>query len=294
MLEVRLGASRQLPVDFSTRLSQPTQGMALASRFAQAHDLLVGGWVRLGHPQPIPHLWLELDDSAFEGSQRYHEPLPTPLVITHFAPGTSADWLISSWLGDLFGRGQGIGSPSLVAPLKRCLADLDAPGRVLYGFDLRARGGGPPLRLEIVGLSPVAMAEYLARIAGDRLARPLRELVDWLGPIERPHLSFELDAEGVGPRVGLEASFRRQPDREPGWRRILDWLVAAGLCHPDQARALLVWPGSDHLRSALDRWPTGARGHLVRALSHVKLVLEPDREPAAKAYLLTASPSSRQ
>jgi hypothetical protein len=107
---------------------------------------------------------------------------------------------------------------------------------------------------------------------------------------DRLHLSLDL-GEDISPRVGIEVSFPRQPDRDPRWRRLLDRLVAARLCSPEARDAALAWPGQDSLWSAAARWPAGpgvAATRCVRCLSHVKLLCDHRQPVRAKAYLLFA------
>lgn len=302
VIEIRLASETPPRLDFSTRLSHPAQAEVLAPRFEGTvpRSLLGGAWEKLGYPDPIPHLWLELDDhdnevahgnevevAGLDGSSAGPPHLPPPIVICELASRSDPSWLVSDWLPELDSApdpGTAV-HRALGRHLLRCIQQLPEGSRVLYAFDLGARGGAP-LRLEIVGPGCGGLIDYLEKIADGPPPRRLHALVERLGPIGRPHLSFDVGPEGVGPRIGFELGFHRQPAREPGWRRLLDRLVSEGLCRPEEARALLAWPGTDHLRSAFDRWPRGATGHLVRCLSHLKLVFEPDREPTAKAYLL--------
>ncbi len=128
---------------------------------------------------------------------------------------------------------------------------------------------------------------YLQTIAPARVPDVTRA-ASLLEGAERLHLSFDVTAEEILPRIGLEGSFPRQPPREPRWRSLLTRLVEEGLCSPDKRDALLRWPGYDSFWTAPERWPlaeAGPRGFCVRALSHLKLACHPDREPEAKAYL---------
>ena len=169
----------------------------------------------------------------------------------------------------------------------RCMAEIPPPARLLYLFDLRARGT-PDLRLEILGLAPQIAPAFLAHLS-PHLASAVAKAAPLLAGVERPHVSFDLGPEGIGPRAGLEGSFVKWPHREPRWRELFDRLVDRGLCAPEKRDAIFDWPGQETFWAAPERWPAevaGTRGVCVRALSHVKIVARPDREPEAKAYLL--------
>jgi hypothetical protein len=169
----------------------------------------------------------------------------------------------------------------------RCIAEIPPPARLLYLFDLRARGTRN-LRLEILGLAPQDAPAFLARLA-PHLAPGVAKAAPLLAGAERPHFSFDVGPEGIGPRTGCEGSFVKWPHREPRWRELFDRLVDRGLCTPEKRDAIFAWPGQETFWAAPERWPAeaaGTRGVCVRALSHVKVVAQPGCAPEAKAYLL--------
>jgi hypothetical protein len=170
--------------------------------------------------------------------------------------------------------------------LLRCLAAIPPPAHPLYLFGLHSRAGCP-VRLEIFGLEREEAAAYLGEVAPEAAERA-REAAALLAGAERLHLSFDLGEAEILPRVGVEGSFSRLPGREPRWAELFDRLVARGLCAPEKAAAALAWPGYDSLWTAPERWPAaaGPGGFCVRALSHVKVVAQPDRPLEAKVYLL--------
>jgi hypothetical protein len=65
----------------------------------------------------------------------------------------------------------------------------------------------------------------------------------------------------IGPRVGIEASFPRQPGREPRWNDLLARMTEAGLCSAEAAREALAWPGRDSVLTAPQVWPTDKAVH---------------------------------
>jgi hypothetical protein len=77
---------------------------------------------------------------------------------------------------------------------------------------------------------------------------------------------------------------------------MINGLTDSDLCLPQKAIGLLAWSGITHERRYPELWPAqlitrrGLRGGdesstFCRWLHHIKIVLEPDVPPAAKAYL---------
>ncbi len=257
--------------------------MASSLDVQRVRELLLEWSQRRAELAPVSSIWLELDLPG-DPVERRAEPLPEPLVCAKLHGGPKVEWVVDVLLPRLHGRPL---SPAQRRTLRRCLAEIQPPGRLLYVFSLLPRPGGA-VRVELLGLDPPAMAGYLERIGPPGAARRVADLGRLISDGERYHLSFDI-AEEIAPRIGVECSFERLPHREPRWRQLFDRLVASGLCAPAKRDAVLAWPGVDSLRTAAARWPehaVGLGGHCVRCLSHVKLVSLPDRPPEAKAYLL--------
>jgi len=280
VIETRLASRSTGTADLSLRLTAPGQAADLAPRLLPPHlrTFLASGWQELGHPVPVAAVWLELDLG------RAPQGLPKPLTCARLHGSWDAQWLVDKLLPALHGRPL---TASQKHWLHRGLAELPAAARVLYAFSLAARPGNA-VRLEICGLEPAAMIAYLDRWAPATAGRQIAEIAPLVEGCGRYHLSFDVE-DGVSPRLGVECGFERLPHREPGWRRLLDRLVAAGLCDAAKRDAVLAWPGTDSPWTAVARWPPeamGLGGYCVRCLSHVKLVSTPGRPPEAKAYLI--------
>lgn len=275
-LEARLG-ERPGPVDLSVRLHDSAQRRHVAPHVPVAHlrSLLAGG----EHlPAGVRSVWLEFD------MDRSPPPrgLPAPVVCARLPRDPDPARITDELLPLLHGRSL---TPFQRQSFLRACAALPDDARPLYTFSLAARGGGA-IRLELWGPRPERISGYLREIF-PATRFELREALRLFAAVERIHLSFDLGADAVLPRIGLEGSFRRLPAREPGWRRLFDGLIAAGLCTPGEAAAALAWPGYETPASAGEHWPGEApERYLVRSLSHVKVVLETGRAPAAKLYLL--------
>ena len=102
--------------------------------------------------------------------------------------------------------------------------------------------------------------------------------------------------EQVNPKVGIECSF--YPDKyhqEKGWAKFLDYLLEKGLCNEEKHSALLNFPGiepRDHDQNFNPKYCAPSvmmpeenfLSSLIRYISHIKLVYQPNKAVEAKAY----------
>lgn len=265
VLEVRLGRDAS-PVDLSIRLKERAQACRMAERLPSPplRDFLLSWSEPQGPFQRVHSVWLEFD---LDGEEV--RGIPVPVVCAKLFPDAGLPWLLDTLFPALHGR-----------PLTRdereriafCVEAIPPPAYLLYAFSLRSRGGA--FRLEVFGLDPAGIGDYLRRVAPGA-ERWTGEAAEIFEGNPRIHLSFDLGGE-VLPRIGVEGSFTRRPRREPGWAALFDRLAARGLCTPEKRGAALAWPGYE---------PVPAGGFCLRSLSHLKVVCRPDRESEAKAYL---------
>jgi hypothetical protein len=277
VLENRLGP-RSGPVDLSLRLREPEAARRLAQRVYGPLWWFLSHWGEkdLEH-RHISNVWLEFD---LDGQAP--ETL-NPSICAKLRTPFDGDWLVDTLFPALQGEPL---SPAQNRLVRACFEAIPPPGYLLYAFCMLPRPGRP-LRMEVYGLTPTQMLEYLGRITPQWIPH-------FAGPaslfdgIERTHLSIDIVDGEISPRIGIEGSYERQPKREPRWRELFDRLVAAGLCTEEKRDASLAWPGWDSFWTAPDRWPmeAGIGVYCIRALSHVKVVCRPDRGPEAKVYLL--------
>lgn len=275
VLEVRL-ASGAAQVDLSLRLLTAAQACGLAARLSScAVGEFLSLWSKPDGPlAPVRSVWLEFDLDQ-------EEP-PAPVVCAKLPADVDSGWLLGTLLpalrGDPLSRGQR-------ALILTCLESLPRSAHLLYVFSLRARGSDA-VRLEVFGMEPSQMLDYLRRVA-PRTVPAAQEITPCFEGVERLHLSLDVAAE-IRPRIGIEGSFPRQPHREPRWKELFDRLESRGLCSAGKRDAALAWPGYDSFWTAPEPWPIaemGSRGFCGRGLSHLKVVGRTDREPEAKAYL---------
>lgn len=275
-IEIRLAAGSG-PVDLSLKLSEPSHARGVADVLPSPHRQLLRRW-QSGELPTVPAFWLEFD------LDRSPEGLPAPVLCAEIASQTEPVWIVETLLPEM--RGAPLDGPQRESAL-RVLAAVPPLARPFYAFDLSPRGVDA-IRLEILGLAPEAAPDFLGQVAPD-LAPAVASAAPLFSGAERPHLSLDITAEGIAPRVGLEASFVRGPHREPRWRNLFDRLVDQSLCDPEKRDAVLAWPGQESFWAAPGRWPAeaaGLDGICVRAVSHMKLVVHPGRTSEAKVYLL--------
>ena len=107
-------------------------------------------------------------------------------------------------------------------------------------------------------------------------------------------LSFDVNEDGIGSRVGIELSFDSKVfQKETRWNRLLDYLVKKGLCLSEKRDALLKYPGSEKefnsgimepLKAVSGNLNTIFSSTIVRYISHIKIVYQPGEALEAKAY----------
>jgi hypothetical protein len=283
VLEARLGPLQDT-VDLSVRLETPPQARSLVDSRLPAHlrSFLERWSDPAGDFGSIPCVWLELD------LDRVPRGLPVPTVCTRLPHPVEINWLLESLWPAMQGRPL---TAAQCALIRRCREGIPPSASLLYAFSLLSRSG-EAVRMEIFGLEPDRMAGYLRRIGLAEIPE-VEAAASLFAGVERLHLSFDIASE-ILPRIGIEGSFPRRPEREPRWRDLFDRLVDRGLCTPEKREAVFAWPGYDSFWTATGRWPeeAGIQTRYVRGLSHVKVVCRPGRATEAKVYL-TLGPLDR-
>lgn len=153
------------------------------------------------------------------------------------------------------------------------------------------------VRLYINKIHPERIIPYLTMLGWHDADDQLQNLIMDIGAkAERFVLSFDVTADGIGPRIGLECSFEENRyHEEPRWEPLFDYLVEQGMCLPEKRDALLRYSGVEHpddfsggvmkpLVSVSQHLDDIFSGSLVRYISHVKVVYIPGRPLEAKAY----------
>ncbi len=275
VLETRL-AQGPGPIDLSLQVVEPGHARRLAERLpCPRAGSFLRRWAEPGGPFAwVPSVWLEYD----------LDREPRPVVCAKLRPDAGLPWLLDSLLPALHGKPLAGAQRRLV---RRCHEAIPAPASLLYAFSLRSRGNDA-VRMEIFGLEPAAILDYLRAVVPHADPR-VEDAAPLVAGVERIHLSFDIGPAAILPRIGIEGSFSSLPCREPRWSGLLDRLVDRGLCTPGRRAALLSWTGYDTFWSAPQSWPAataGVNGFCVRSLSHLKVVCDPGRDLEAKAYLM--------
>jgi hypothetical protein len=153
------------------------------------------------------------------------------------------------------------------------------------------------VRLIIAKIHPDQIIPYLTTIGWSEEDEQLPILLkDLEHQVSRIVLHITITENGIDKKIGLECSFA--PDKyhlETRWKSFFNYLVKKGLCLPEKKDALFQFIGVEqedgqrNFDTAIFR-PTVKIEHddfssaLVRYISHIKLVYEPDHELYAKAY----------
>ncbi len=246
-------------------------------------------------------LWLELDidDDADEADPLAGGPSPVPSV---FLTPTEAigphrhdvhTWVTREAVPTVLGRPL---PASTARQVTRALATLPEPASV-YQVGVMTARGSEAVRLCVSGLPVDGVAPYLRGLGWAGEAAQLHTLVSELTPLTR-RLGVVVEVgDTAHDTVGLECFLgRRWPQVEPRWPVLLDHLVRAALCTPQQRAALLAYPGfappaegpTAGQRAAAALLGGRAAGGYLRRLNHVKVTCAPGLPPQAKAYVSAA------
>lgn len=178
-----------------------------------------------------------------------------------------------------------LGLPALSAARPAVLQVLEAfagAARV-SNAGIFPRRSADSLRLVFVGAGAAWVDGALRSLAWRGPADDLRAALADLGrfPISLG-LSLDVDAAGVGPRIGLElfagpAGGAWAEGSPSDWEPLMEHLTGLGLCSPEKAAGLRAWSGR---RRVFTAW--GVR-IACRGVNHVKVSFG-GAAPSAKAY----------
>jgi len=152
------------------------------------------------------------------------------------------------------------------------------------------------VRLLIARMHPDQIIPYLTALGwseDDQLSKLVKDLEK---QVSRLVLHITITENGIDQKIGLECSFA--PDKyhlETRWQSFFNYLVKKGLCLPEKKDALLEFIGVDQedtkrnfdtavYRPIVKFENNDCSRALVRYISHIKLVYEPDHGLSAKAY----------
>ena len=157
-------------------------------------------------------------------------------------------------------------------------------------------GRAEALRVNVRGIRRGDLERLLDDLAwrGDRAAA-VRHFGSLIDRSDRVIVAFDFVPE-LQSRIGFEAVLDLQPQLEPRWPALLDYLVDDGLCSSEKREALEHFPAQLRPEGEDQPWPAAwliaalkSGTHWVpwveRRVSHVKLTIEADGSAGAKAYI---------
>lgn len=255
----------------------------------------------------VHHIWLEYDVDASTASHDSREPRwprcpglflclgETPP--SNYSPGI---WRqrASDGLAALLGEGL---SRGLKRALRNCFENLSGDVYLPYVGVMFERSPRT-CRLCLMNIETAAVLPYLTAIgwAGHDAVADLLRMAEMRtgvrGTIGLMHIDLDLNGN-VLSRVGFERALLQRDTQYGGRlsdpdRRLLDTLVAAGLCTSQKRAGLEAWPGTSVLQ--LSHHPTPRT--LARRVNHIKFVAGKSGshdEPEAKGYLYMRIRSDR-
>jgi hypothetical protein len=202
-------------------------------------------------------------------------------------------WLVNEALPLL--RGQPI-SKEVKRQILNCIGKIPK-GASLFQVGTMLSRSTNDVRLYINKIKPWEILSYLTALGwSDEKERFETLITDLQDKADRFVLSFDVTADGIGHRIGVECSFEENRyHEETRWETLFDYLVQQEMCLPQKRDALLQYPGVEHpdeisggvmkpFVSVSQHLDDIFSGSLVRYISHVKVVYVPGRAFEAKAY----------
>lgn len=166
--------------------------------------------------------------------------------------------------------------PRVEERLAACARALPGTGHLVHLAPHNTRGLDS-YRL-VLSISRDELPDYLMRIGWPGSMAVLSDLLSSMFNLSSG-LDVDLDiGDTVLPTIGM-SSYNAIGD--PRWRRLLDTLVARGVCTPAKREAALRWPGRSEVTLPGHKWPS----ELQRTLE-VKVVYRQGEPLLAKVYLV--------
>lgn len=284
-LEISLGGDG--PVDLQQRIRGPEELRRLA-RWLARMEQPENSWRRLrdalGRIEgSVDEIWLELDEEAAG-----HAGGPPVSVFACLRAEGATDTVFR--VLDSF---EVRISATQRSALEQCLAEC-AGGARLTHLGLMLGRPGAPIRLIIERVRPEDLESFLRRSGWPG---PIDTAADFAANLfvhtDRIRLALTL-GETFSADIGFECFVGDPTAMDQRWRRLLDELVALGLCTAPHRERLLAWPGSLS-PATTEGWPdTLIVDALLRdaqdvrwidcRLSHVKISLPAKGAARAKGY----------
>jgi len=153
-----------------------------------------------------------------------------------------------------------------------------------------------PLRVNVWGLELDAISSFVAELDRGHKVTDIDSFVTSVsGQVNSIVIGFEIGPSASGI-VGLECLVDHTDTSPSDWMPLFQNLEGRGLSTLAQREAVLSWPGRDDPATSATSWPDhliirslqqppGRMSTIVRSISHVKIAVPVDGEPAAKVYL---------
>jgi hypothetical protein len=238
----------------------------------------------------LQNLWLEYD---LAGSMNTASP---PSVF--FGTNRLVTKAETEWASELVARLRG---EPLSAASRQTVHELVAvlpEAAKVFQVGVMCSRPRSPLRVCVIGQGLSEVCTFLAAVRWPGEWPPVAEVLRQFIPvIDYVALDLDIFDDGrLAPRLGVELYQRTNPDLSHRMVELINKLTDANLSIPQKSVGLLAWCGITHERCYGDLWPAGLlslkalRGGsesstFCRWLHHVKIVLDPNAPPAAKAYL---------
>jgi hypothetical protein len=238
-------------------------------------------WLEFDMPEESPEIPIPC---VFFGPSK----IPEGASVNDF---THYEWLTQIALPLLWGHPI---SKATESNLKKCIKEMPKYTSLFQVGTLLSRSSNG-IRIYINKFQPEDVIPYLNTLGWFDETGEFTKLLDEIKDLaDRFVLSFDVNEDGIGARVGIELSFESNFfQKETRWINLLNYLVSKGLCIPEKRNALIKYQGSENESSDIILEPVKAASEnlndlflstIVRYISHIKIVYQPEELLEAKAY----------
>jgi hypothetical protein len=309
----RLNGARKASVDCCKSLINITHANPIWSR---VHNFCVR-WSDVESPlyDSVDNIWLEfdVDDNVDAQPSDFPEPsffftfTPTGLQSLKTKKNKNTKFLTNNishtknWVSDealrlLLG---GLLPDKVQKNLLTCFDLLPSDAEIRHiGVMLPRISESKAIRLVLQGTSCEQILKYLRNIGWAGSVEQLSSILSKLSSlVDCIRIQFSVE-DTIHPKIGIECYFNvnKHPRNSPRWQSFLAFLVEKQLCTVEKVNALLDWPGYSEEKDNQELWSKklnkasvftspNSRTTLVRLLSYIKIVYEPNQPLQAKAYM---------
>jgi hypothetical protein len=225
------------------------------------YNKIQGAWLEFDMPEetpeiPVPSVFFNPANINYETS---HDPL-------------QYNWLIHDAIPSIAGRRLRKG---VKENLKSCIRKMPRKTSLFIVGVMLSRMT-TDIRMSILFRDSRLISSYLKSIGWKGEINTVERLVKDLDKARVNRMVLDYDVgKKIGQKIAIECSFYpNKYHKEKHWKPLLEFLAEKGWVTPSKKDELLSFPGEENGNS-----------NIIRYITHLKIVYEPDKPLKVKAYL---------